>query len=126
MSTGIDPEELQLLDDALLALADEVLQTLLPSDQTLIRKLGVEFKSIVWPDHWRPGNPAYTSNDHSIGLLVLRLAPLSDACRRFVIAHELAHVILRHPELGRMANENEEEQANCLAQAWGYPLPAEY
>ena len=43
------------------------------------------------------------------------------AFARWVIAHELAHVYLRHG--GRWPNEDPEHAADSLAAAWGFPKP---
>src|SRR5580704_3298973 len=40
---------------------------------------------------------------------------------RWVIAHELAHVYLRHG--GRWPDEDPEHAADSLAAAWGFPKP---
>ena len=40
---------------------------------------------------------------------------------RWVIAHELAHVYLRHG--GRWPSEDPEHAADSLAAAWGFPKP---
>lgn len=40
----------------------------------------------------------------------------------FTVAHEFAHLILRHPQDGKRSNKRTEKAADDLAKSWGFSI----
>jgi len=48
---------------------------------------------------------------------------ISEETKRFTIAHELAHVYLKHELTTKEEQREDEDEANKLAENWGFKKP---